>query len=109
LQKESGTESDLIPDSIKGFALVACSVLLLPLTLDLMQDHDDVEREYEEECDLQYRALVGNVSTPDWALCSELDDARSTRAAWFMTSLAAFVLTGLIGTAMLLPGNENQR
>ena len=108
MQKESGTESDLFSDSVKGFALVAFSVLLLPLSLDLMQDHDDVEREYEKECDLQYRALIGNVSTPDWGLCSELDEDRSRKAALFMASLGAFVLTGLIGTVMLLPSNDDQ-
>ena len=99
----------MLSDSVKGFALVAISVFLLPLSLDLMQGHDDVEREYEKECDLQYRALIGNVSTPDWGLCSELDETRSRKATSFMVSLAAFVLSGLIGTVMLLPGDENQR
>ncbi len=96
-------------DKVKGFALLACSILLLPISLDLMQVHDDVEREYERECDLQYRALIGNVSTPDWGLCTELDEDRSRKAAMFMTSLGFFVLTGLVGTVMVLPSNENQR
>ncbi len=96
-------------DKVKGFALLACSILLLPISLDLMQVHDDVEREYERECDLQYRALIGNVSTPDWGLCTELDEDRSRKAALFMTSLGFFVLTGLVGTVMVLPSNENQR
>lgn len=94
-------------DTVKGFALVLCSILLLPLSLDLMQDHDDVETEYERECDLQYRALIGNVSTPDWGLCSELNEDRSRKATLFMASLGLFVLTGLVGTAMVLPSNEN--
>jgi hypothetical protein len=72
-----------------------------------MQDHDDVETEYERECDLQYRALIGNVSTPDWGLCSELNEDRSRKATLFMASLGLFVLTGLVGTAMVLPSNEN--
>jgi len=99
----------LASDKVKGFALLACSILLLPISLDLMQVHDDVEREYERECDLQYRALIGNVSTPDWGLCTELDEDRSRKAAMFMTSLGFFVLTGLVGTVMVLPSNENQR
>jgi len=99
----------LASDKVKGFALLACSILLLPISLDLMQVHDDVEREYERECDLQYRALIGNVSTPDWGLCTELDEDRSRKAALFMTSLGFFVLTGLVGTVMVLPSNENQR
>ena len=94
-------------DTVKGFALVLCSILLLPLSLDLMQDHDDVETEYERECDLQYRALIGNVSTPDWGLCSELNEDRSRKATLFMASLGLFVITGLVGTAMVLPSNEN--
>mgnify|MGYP001232949277 FL=1 len=94
-------------DTVKGFALVLCSILLLPLSLDLMQDHDDVETEYERECDLQYRALIGNVSTPDWGLCSELNEDRSRKATLFMASLGLFVLTGLVGTVMVIPSNEN--
>jgi len=99
----------LLSDPTKGFALIACSIVLLSFSLELMQNHDDAEREYERECDPQYRAMNGNVSTPDWGLCSELDDIRSRKATSFMTSLAAFVLTGLMGTVMLLPGDENQR
>ncbi len=94
-------------DIVKGFALVLCSILLLPLSLDLMQDHDDVETEYERECDLQYRALTGNASSPDWGLCSELNEDRSRKATLFMASLGLFVLTGLVGTVMVLPSNEN--
>ncbi len=109
MQKESGTESDLPSDSTKGFALIAFSIVLLSFSLELMQNHDDAETEYEKECDLQYRAMNGNVSSPDWGLCSELDEARSRKATSFMASLAAFVLTGLMGTVMLLPGDENQR
>mgnify|MGYP000238570113 FL=1 len=94
-------------DTAKGYALILCSILLLPLSLDLMQDHDDVETEYERECDLQYRALIGNVSTPDWGLCSELNEDRSRKATLFMASLGLFVLTGLVGTVMVIPSNEN--
>lgn len=97
----------MLSDMVKGFALVSCSILLLPLSLDLMQDHDDVESEYERECDLQYRALIGNVSTPDWDYCRELDADRSRKATLFMTSLGLFVLTGLVGTAMVFPSNED--
>ena len=71
-----------------------------------MQNHDDAESEYERECDLQYRALNGNVSTPNWGLCIELDENRSRKATSFMVSLAAFVLSGLIGTTLILPGSE---
>ncbi len=107
MQKESGTESDLLSESTQGFALVSCSVLILPLSLGLMQALDETERDYETECDPTYRALVGNVSTPDSERCSELETARASGAARFMTSVGAFILTGLIGTAMLLPTNEN--
>ncbi len=106
MQKESGTESDLPSDSTKGFALIACSIVLLSFSLELMQNHDDAEREYDRECDLQYRAMNGNFSTPDSGLCSELDDIRSRKATSFMGALAAFVLTGLIGTTLILPGSK---
>ena len=99
----------MLSDSTKGFILIACSIALLSFSLESMQNHDDAEREYERECDLQYRALNGNMSTPDGGLCSELDETRSRKAILFMASLAAFVLSGLIGTVMLLPADENQR
>ena len=99
----------MLSDSTKGFALIACSIVLLSFSLELMQNHDDAESEYERECDLQYRALNGNMSAPDGGLCSELDETRSRKAILFMASLAAFVLSGLIGTVMLLPADENQR
>ena len=98
----------MLSNPIKGFALIVCSIVLLSFSLELMQNIDDAEREYERECDPQYRALKGNLSTPDWGLCSELDETRSRKATSFMVSLAAFVLSGLIGTAILLPGDENQ-
>lgn len=94
-------------DTAKGYALILCSILLLPLSLDLMQDHDDVETEYERECDLQYRALIGNASAPDGDLCSELNEDRSRKLIVFVASLGLFVLTGLVGTVMVIPSNEN--
>ena len=99
----------MLPDTAKGLVILACSILLLPLSLQLMQDHDDSEREYERKCDLQYRALIGNNSIPDWSICSQLDDDKSRKAAMFMTSLGLFVLTGLVGTVMVLPNDENGR
>ena len=99
----------MLSDSVKGFALVVCSLMLLPLSLDSMQAHDDAVNAFERECDPVFRALTGNNSAIDDSLCSELEEDRSAKLIVFTTSLAAFVLTALIGTAMLLPGNENQR
>jgi len=97
----------LLSDSTKGFVLVALSILLLQLSMEMMQNHDDAEREYQTACDLEYRALMGNISMPDWELCNELDQHRSRKAALFMITLASFVITGLVGTVMILPSNED--
>ena len=34
-------------ETIKGLALVVCSFLLFPVSLDLMQDHDDAMNDYD--------------------------------------------------------------
>ena len=94
---------------IKGLALVICSILLFPVTLDLMQEHDDAMDEYDRECDPTYRALTGNSSALDQALCNSLEDAMTKKARVFMAGLSAFILTGLVGLAMVLPGNETEK
>ncbi|MED5273556.1 MAG: hypothetical protein VX865_01050 [Candidatus Thermoplasmatota archaeon] len=101
-------ESRLPYDTTRGLVLVACSILLLPISLDLMQDLDDAEKEYERECDLVYRAISGNDSAPDSDRCSELNEARSRSVLVFMASLGAFLLTGLVGLATVLPSDEGQ-
>jgi hypothetical protein len=98
----------LLSDTAKGFALVFCSIALLPLSLDFMQDHDDAENEFERECDPVFRALTGNNSAVDAEICSQLEEDRSTKLILFTISLATFVITGLIGMAMVLPINQNQ-
>ena len=90
----------------KGLILIFCSLALFPTSLDLMQDHDDVESQYERECDIQYRTLTGNFSAIDTELCSELYDERSRRLALFIGCLAAFVISGLVGLVIVLPGDS---
>ncbi len=97
----------MLSEPAKGLALIIASIFLLQLSLDLMQDHDDAEKEFQRECDPGYRALIGNMSSIDSELCSELDRQRSRQAIEFITSLAFFVITGLVGTVMVLPSNEN--
>ena len=98
-------------DALKGFALVACSLVLFPVSLDLMQEWDDVEREYERECDPQYRALMGNLSSPDKALCDQLAYDRPKALIAFAGSLTLFVVTGLVGLIMIMPdfNSENSQ
>ena len=96
-------------ETIKGLALVVCSFLLFPVSLDLMQDHDDAMNDYDRECDPTYRALTGNSSAPDQALCNSLEKAITKKARVFMAGLAAFILTGLVGLAMVLPANESEK
>jgi hypothetical protein len=58
---------DVLENDMKiGFALIGCSILLFPLTMNLMQEHDDVVREHERECDMEYRSLVLHIiESPD--------------------------------------------
>ena len=95
---------DLDNDLKIGFVLIGCSILLFPMMMDLMQEHDDVVREYERECDMNYRHLVLNIlEAPDWVLCNELEQEKSQRVSYFLGSLALFVLSGLGGLVMVLP------
>ena len=93
-------------DSSKGIALIAISILLVPSVSNLMSSHDQAEREYEQECDLQYRAISGNISTPDAGRCSELDASRAQLASKFFGVLALSIIVSLSGIVMLFPSTE---
>ena len=80
-----------------GFVLIGCALLLLPLTMDLMQEHDDTVREHERECDMDYRLLVlDTIVPPDPVLCNELEEEKSLRVSYFLGSLALLVVHILI-------------
>mgnify|MGYP001424086534 FL=1 len=99
---------DLDNDLKIGFVLIGCSILLFPMMMDLMQEHDDVVREHERECDMNYRLLVLDIiESPDWVLCNELEQEKSQRVSYFLGSLALFVLSGLGGLVMVLPYEES--
>ena len=99
---------DLDNDLKIGFVLIGCSILLFPMMMDLMQEHDDVVREHERECDMDYRYLVLDIiESPDWVLCNELEQEKSHRVSYFLGSLALFVLSGLGGLVMVLPYEES--
>ena len=99
---------DLDNDLKIGFVLIGCSILLFPMMMDLMQEHDDVVREHERECDMDYRLLVLDIiESPDWVLCNELEQEKSQRVSYFLGSLALFVLSGLGGLVMVLPYEES--
>ena len=100
---------DVLENDMKiGFALIGCSILLFPMTMNLMQEHDDVVREYERECDMDYRLLVLDIiESPDWVLCNELEQEKSQRVSYFLGSLALFVLSGLGGLVMVMPYEES--
>ena len=99
---------DLDNDMKIGFVLIGCSILLFPMMMDLMQEHDDVVREHERECDMDYRLLVLDIiEPPDSVLCNELELEKSQRVSYFLGSLALFVLTGLGGLVMVLPYEDS--
>ena len=94
-------------DIKKGIILVGISVLLFPLMMDLMQQHDDAVKEHERECDIDYRLLVlDTVQSPDPVLCEELEEKKSTKVTYFIASLALFVLTGVCGLVLIIPNDE---
>ena len=51
-------------DARNGIFLIALSLFLLPVMMDLMQHHDDASDEYERECDVNYRILVLDNNDP---------------------------------------------
>ena len=100
---------DVLENDMKiGFVLIGCSILLFPMMMDLMQEHDDVVREHERECDMDYRLLVLNIiEPPDSVLCNELEQEKSQRVSYFLGSLALFMLTGVGGLVLVLPYEDS--
>ena len=100
---------DVLDNDLKvGFVLIGCSILLFPMMMDLMQEHDDVVSEHERECDIEYRQLVlGITDSPNHVLCNELEKEKSLRVSYFLGSLALFVLSGLSGLVMVLPYDDS--
>ena len=100
---------DVLDNDLKvGFVLIGCSILLFPMMMDLMQEHDDEVREHERECDIEYRQLVlGITDSPNHVLCNELEKEKSLRVSYFLGSLALFVLSGLSGLVMVLPYDDS--
>ena len=93
-----------------GLLLIAVSLIMLPVTMDLMQYHDDASDEYERECDINYRIYVLDNNDPiDGAHCEEIEAELSKRLVYFIGSMAIFVLSGLCGIALALPQGENGR
>ena len=87
-----------------GFVLSGCALLLFPMTMDLMQEHDDAVREHQRECDMGYRLLVLNtVQSPDPVLCGELEGEKARKTTNFLGLLGLFVVTGVGGLVMVLP------
>ena len=95
---------ELDKDLKVGFVLIGCSVLLFPMMIDMMQKHDDVVKEHERECDMDYRTLVLHTAeSPDPVLCNELEVEKTRRVSYFLGSLALFVISGVCGLVMVLP------
>ena len=87
-----------------GLVLIGCALLLFPLMMDLMQEHDDAVREHQRECDMGYRLLVLNtVQSPDPVLCEELEGEKARKITYFLGSMGLFVVTGVGGLVMVLP------
>ena len=106
--KLSYLAGDLLESETRnGLLLIAISLVMLPVTMDLMQYHDDASDEYERECDINYRIYVLDNNDPiDGALCLEIEDEMSKRLVYFIGSIAILVLSGLCGIALVLTKRE---
>ena len=63
-----------------GLLLIAISLVMLPVTMDLMQYYDDASDEYERECDINYRILVLDNNDPiDGQRCEGIENEMSKR------------------------------
>tara|TARA_B100001750_G_C15399153_1_gene541693 strand:+ start:203 stop:520 length:318 start_codon:yes stop_codon:yes gene_type:complete len=90
-----------------GFVLIGSALLLFPLTMNLMQEHDDAVREHERECDMEYRLLVlDTIESPDSVLCEELEGEKARKTTYFLGSLGMFVVSGVGGMVMVLPYDD---
>jgi len=86
-----------------GLVLIGCALLLFPLMMDLMQEHDDAVKEHERECDMEYRLLVLNtIESPDPVLCEELEGEKARKITYFLGSMGLFVVAGVGGLVMVL-------
>ena len=87
-----------------GLVLIGCALLLFPLTMNLMQEHDDAVKEHERECDMEYRILVlDTIESPNPVLCEELEGEKARTLTYFLGLLGLFVVTGVGGLVMVLP------
>jgi len=95
-------------DFKKGIILLTLSIVLFPVMMNLMQQHDNAVKEHERECDIEYRLLVlDTLESPNPVLCAELEVEKSTRVSYFIGSLALFVITGVCGLVLVLPHDES--
>ena len=93
-----------------GILLIAISLMMLPMMMDLMQYHDEASDEYERECDVTYRIIVLENNDPiDAERCEEIEEKMSKRLNYFIGSMVIFVLSGLCGIALILPQGDNGR
>ena len=87
-----------------GLVLIGCALLLFPMTMDLMQEHDDAVKEHERECDMEYRLLgLNTIESPDPVLCGELEDETARKTTYFLGAVGLFVVSGVGGLVMVLP------
>ncbi|MFL2493169.1 MAG: hypothetical protein ACJ0HH_00210 [Candidatus Thalassarchaeum sp.] len=95
-------------DIKKGLVLIGLALVMFPVTMDLMQQHDDVVKEHERECDIEYRLLVlDTIESPDPVLCAELEVEKSSRVVYFIGSIALFMISGVCGLVLVLPHDES--
>ncbi len=62
-------DSDMKSDPLREFLLVLLSIVLLVMSVDSIYRLDEASTQYEKECDVEYRAVMGNFTIPDTGSC----------------------------------------
>lgn len=94
-------------DPLRGFLLVLLSIILLALSADSIYRLDEANMEYEKECDIEYRAVMGNFTIPDSGNCDLLLDAKSQATLRFIALISLFLVSSLAGLATFLTPRED--
>lgn len=99
--------SDMRSDPLRGFLLVLLSIVFFVLSVDSIYRLDEANTQYEKECDIEYRAVMGNFTIPDTGSCELLLDAKSQATLRFIALISLFLVSSLAGLTTLLTPRED--
>jgi len=89
-----------------AIVLIFVSLLMIPTTIDALNNWDESKNEYKSGCDPVYRIFMGietNVTSDE---CDELKSKEELHLRLFFLSLSLFLTSSLIGLALLFPHSD---